>query len=250
MRGDAYVGEILAGDVGGWKDPTTDFLRRWVRCDADGTACTYIQEVATTEPEDGPTYEVRADDVGYTLRLRVTADVNNDLTPDGIDNHLPARGRGRHAADRRRHLPAGRRRRLPGLADARPRGLGPGHHQAGDQRAADDPQALPREAGDDLQAAPVGGREAAHRHQPRRQGPQGQGPLPAEDEGQPQAQALPLPEDGHDAAQGRRPPATSSIRFKRKLKPGRYRATIVATDAAGNTSAPGVLQFRVIRKKR
>ena len=90
LAGDAYVGETLAGTVGGWKDPTTDFLRRWVRCDADGGSCTYIQQVASTDPEAGPTYIVRADDVGYTDRhLRVKADVNNDLTPDGLDNHLP-----------------------------------------------------------------------------------------------------------------------------------------------------------------
>ena len=60
-----------------------------MRCDADGGACTYIQQVASTDPETGSTYVVRAGDLGYTLRLRVTADVNNDLTPDGIDNHLP-----------------------------------------------------------------------------------------------------------------------------------------------------------------
>ena len=89
LSGNAWVGETLAGSVGGWKDPTTDFMRRWVRCDADGTACTYIQQVASTDPETGPTYVVRPDDLGYTLRMRVTADVNNDLTPDGIDNHLP-----------------------------------------------------------------------------------------------------------------------------------------------------------------
>jgi hypothetical protein len=89
LAGNAWVGETLAGSVGGWKDPTTDFLRRWVRCDADGNACTYIQKVASTDPETGPTYVVREGDFGYTLRLRVTADVNNDLTPDGIDNHLP-----------------------------------------------------------------------------------------------------------------------------------------------------------------
>ena len=75
--------------MGGWVDPTTDFLRRWVRCDASGGSCTYIQKVASTDPEDGSTYRIRADDLGYTLRMRVTADVNNDLTPDGLDNHLP-----------------------------------------------------------------------------------------------------------------------------------------------------------------
>jgi hypothetical protein len=89
VAGEAYVGETLAGSVGGWKDPTTDFLRRWVRCEADGGSCTYIQQVGSTDPETGPTYVIRPDDLGYTLRLRVTADVNGDLTPDGTDNHLP-----------------------------------------------------------------------------------------------------------------------------------------------------------------
>jgi photosystem II stability/assembly factor-like uncharacterized protein len=89
IAGDAYVGETLAGSVGGWQDPTTDFLRRWVRCDAGGGSCTYIQKVASTDPEDDPTYTIRAGDAGSTLRMRVTADVNNDLTPDGLDNFLP-----------------------------------------------------------------------------------------------------------------------------------------------------------------
>jgi hypothetical protein len=35
---------------------------------------------------------------------------------------------------------------------------------------------------------------------------------------------------------------------RRALRPGRYRATIVATDAAGNRSAPKVVRFRVVRR--
>ena len=93
LAGTAWVGETLAGTVGGWKDPTTEFSRRWMRCDADGTACTYIQQVATTDPETGPTYAIRADDLGYTLRMRVTADVNGDIGDNGIDDHLRSRPR-------------------------------------------------------------------------------------------------------------------------------------------------------------
>lgn len=89
LTGDAFVGETLAGSVGGWKDPTTDFLKRWVRCDAGGGSCSTIYKQGTVEPEDGSTYLVRDSDVGSTIRMRVTADVNGDLTPDGIDNHLP-----------------------------------------------------------------------------------------------------------------------------------------------------------------
>jgi hypothetical protein len=35
---------------------------------------------------------------------------------------------------------------------------------------------------------------------------------------------------------------------RRALKPGRYRATLTATDAAGNKSAPKRLNFRVVRR--
>jgi len=90
ITGDAHPGETLAGDVGGWRDPTTDFLRRWMRCDAAGNACTVVQKTDRPSPEDGPTYVVRAEDLGSTLRLRVVADVNGDLTPDGTDDHAPA----------------------------------------------------------------------------------------------------------------------------------------------------------------
>jgi hypothetical protein len=36
---------------------------------------------------------------------------------------------------------------------------------------------------------------------------------------------------------------------RRALKPGRYRATLIATDAAGNRSAPKQLRFRVVRAR-
>jgi len=89
LSGKAQVAQTLAGTVGGWKDPTTEFSRRWMRCDAQGGSCTFIQKVASTDPETGPTYLIRADDVGYTIRMIVTADVNGDISDDGIDNHLP-----------------------------------------------------------------------------------------------------------------------------------------------------------------
>ena len=54
ISGDPYIGEILAGDVGGWRDPTTELLRHWVRCGAPmGTACTYIQAAPRDRPRDG-----------------------------------------------------------------------------------------------------------------------------------------------------------------------------------------------------
>lgn len=89
ITGKAYVGELLVGSVGGWKDPTTSFLRRWLRCDTDGTSCQTISKPATVDPEDGSTYLVQPQDRGSVIRFRVTADVNDDLSDDGIDNHLP-----------------------------------------------------------------------------------------------------------------------------------------------------------------
>ncbi len=89
LFGDPYPGETLIGTVGGWKDPTTDFQRQWLRCDPDGEFCTNIQEVESGDPETGPSYTVREGDLGYTLRMRVTADVNDDLEDDGIDNEAP-----------------------------------------------------------------------------------------------------------------------------------------------------------------
>lgn len=80
--GDAWIGETLAGTVGGWQDPSTQFSRRWLRCDAAGNACADIQQT-------GSTYIVRPEDLGLTLRLRVTADVGGDLSDGGADD-LPA----------------------------------------------------------------------------------------------------------------------------------------------------------------
>ena len=86
--GNAWVGETLVGSVGSWKDPTTGFWRRWLRCDADGSACTNILEVASADPESGPTYVVREGDLGYTIRMRVFADVNGDADNEQ-NNFLP-----------------------------------------------------------------------------------------------------------------------------------------------------------------
>lgn len=89
ISGTPYVGEMLVGSVGGWKDPTTSFLRRWLRCSPDGTSCSTIYKPATVDVEDGSTYIVQPQDRGSVIRFRVIADVNDDLSDDGIDNHLP-----------------------------------------------------------------------------------------------------------------------------------------------------------------
>jgi hypothetical protein len=35
---------------------------------------------------------------------------------------------------------------------------------------------------------------------------------------------------------------------KKKLKPGKYEATVVATDSAGQPSAPATARFRIVRR--
>ncbi len=89
ISGKPYVGSMLIGSVGGWQDPTTSFLRRWLRCEPDGTSCQQIVKPASVEPEDGSTYIVQPQDRGSAIRFRVIADVNGDLDDDGLDNQLP-----------------------------------------------------------------------------------------------------------------------------------------------------------------
>jgi hypothetical protein len=88
IYGEPYPGETLVGTVGAWEDPTTGFQRQWLRCFPDGTACSFIYESDTADLETGPSYNVRESDLGYTIRLRVTADVNGDIT-DGQNNAKP-----------------------------------------------------------------------------------------------------------------------------------------------------------------
>lgn len=89
LSGKPYVGETLVGSVGGWVDATTGFQRRWLRCSTDGTSCSPIYKPGTVQTATDPTYQVQPADKGSVIRLRVTADVNGDLTDDGTDNHLP-----------------------------------------------------------------------------------------------------------------------------------------------------------------
>jgi hypothetical protein len=53
----------------------------------------------------------------------------------------------------------------------------------------------------------------------------------------------------HDAATGRNVKKWRGKVGRRALKSGRYRATMVATDTAGNKSAPKRLRFEVKRRR-
>ena len=67
ITGDARVGEELAADDGTWTNSPTSFTYEWQRCDADGTGC------AAISGSTGKTYGVRLVDLGFRLRVEVTA---------------------------------------------------------------------------------------------------------------------------------------------------------------------------------
>jgi len=67
ILGDATVGQELTATHGRWTNSPTSFSFHWLRCDADGSACSRI--IGAT----GSTYGVRTVDAGNALRVAVTA---------------------------------------------------------------------------------------------------------------------------------------------------------------------------------
>jgi hypothetical protein len=68
VSGTPEVGQALTADEGSWTGNPTAFAFQWQHCDADNiVACTDI--VGAT----GKTYTLRASDLGYRLRVKVTA---------------------------------------------------------------------------------------------------------------------------------------------------------------------------------
>lgn len=85
ITGTPMVGRILTSSTGSWtgSQPIT-FTRQWVRCDAtgglpDGSKCSRISGATRT------TYELRNADVGFRLRVRVTA-ANSDGSATAASN--------------------------------------------------------------------------------------------------------------------------------------------------------------------
>ena len=70
ITGTARQGEVLTAQNGTWDNSPTEFRYRWLRCNPGGNNCVLLAS-------DGKTYRVGQDDVGNTLRVRVTA-VNAD----------------------------------------------------------------------------------------------------------------------------------------------------------------------------
>ncbi len=67
ISGTAKVGQTLTADNGSWSGNPTTYTYAWQRCDADIATCANV--VGAT----GKTYGVRIDDLGYRLRVSVTA---------------------------------------------------------------------------------------------------------------------------------------------------------------------------------
>src|SRR6187551_1690320 len=70
ITGTARQGEALTAQNGTWDNSPTEFRYRWLRCNPGGNNCVLLAS-------DGKTYRVGQNDVGNTLRVRVTA-VNAD----------------------------------------------------------------------------------------------------------------------------------------------------------------------------
>jgi hypothetical protein len=67
ITGTARVGQTLTTDTGSWTGNPTSFAYEWQRCDADNTGCTNV--VGAT----AKTYLLRTADLGFRLRVKVTA---------------------------------------------------------------------------------------------------------------------------------------------------------------------------------
>jgi hypothetical protein len=243
------VGDTLAGSVGGWKDPTTEYTRRWVRCDPDGTACTSIYQDKTTDPETDSTYTVREDDIGYTIRMRVTADVNGDISDNGVDDHLP------HATEVDTAPSA--------VVTRRPVGVGPGgvsdtdppvvtglHATNSKFRAAKRAKAKKGTTFKFKVSEDVSGKFTFTRRAPgRKAGKKCVKPTRKNHKHKRCTRSLTAGTYGRGGLKA----GNVSVPFsgkvgKRKLKPGAYRATLVVTDPAGNKSKPATVKIKIVRR--
>ena len=61
------MGQTLAAQAGTWTGTVKSFSYQWQRCATAGAACTTIAGAA------GPSYVITPDEIGFTVRLVVTA---------------------------------------------------------------------------------------------------------------------------------------------------------------------------------
>lgn len=67
ISGDPQAGETLTANDGTWANSPTSFTYQWQRCDIDAIVCGAVPGAT------GKTYGVRAADVGFRIRVEVTA---------------------------------------------------------------------------------------------------------------------------------------------------------------------------------
>ena len=67
ITGEPEVGQELTAEDGTWTNAPTSFAYQWQRCDVDAVSCVVVTGAT------GKTYGVRASDVGFRLRVEVTA---------------------------------------------------------------------------------------------------------------------------------------------------------------------------------
>ncbi len=67
IAGEPEVGQELTAEDGTWTNTPTSFAYQWQRCDIDAISCVVVTGAT------GKTYGVRAADVGFRLRVEVTA---------------------------------------------------------------------------------------------------------------------------------------------------------------------------------
>jgi len=67
IAGEPEVGQELTAEDGTWTNTPTSFAYQWQRCDIDAISCVVVAGAT------GKTYGVRAADVGFRLRVEVTA---------------------------------------------------------------------------------------------------------------------------------------------------------------------------------
>ena len=67
ITGDPTAGEVLTAEEGTWTNSPTSFAYQWQRCDIDAIVCGAVPGAT------GKTYGVRTADIGFRLRVEVTA---------------------------------------------------------------------------------------------------------------------------------------------------------------------------------
>src|SRR5689334_3063299 len=71
ISGNAVVGAMLAANPGAWNGPSPTYSYQWARCGISGTLC------STLASAKGQSYSPTSADLGYTLRVTVTASNKN-----------------------------------------------------------------------------------------------------------------------------------------------------------------------------